>query len=74
MIIAVSEREILSNPNDQELGRMVRHRYLEAKMDRCVECGGLTPYHVSDHVDTRVGYVEGAGQGCWKPHVCKSRP
>ena len=32
--------------------------------DKCVSCGCKTPYEKTDHVDYRLGYVEGAGQLC----------
>jgi hypothetical protein len=73
MIIAISEREILSISNDQELGETIRSRYFEAKSrekDRCVVCGRVSPYDAGVHIDMRVGYVEGGGQGCFQPQVC----
>lgn len=73
MIIAISESEILGTPNDQELGEAVRGKYYEARArmnDRCVLCGKVSPYGPSDHIMSRVGYVEGAGQGCFQPSVC----
>jgi len=37
----------------------------EVKMkDKCVSCGVETLYDKTDHVDFRLGYVEGAGQVC----------
>jgi hypothetical protein len=73
MIIGISEREILSTPNDQLLGEAVRTKYFEAKSrekDRCEMCGRVSPYDRNVHIDMRVGYVEGAGQGCFQPSVC----
>lgn len=35
-----------------------------AEFDKCVVCGILTEYHVSDVVAKRRGYIEGAGQLC----------
>ena len=32
--------------------------------DTCVMCGKETPYDLEDHIDTRTGYIEGAGQTC----------
>jgi hypothetical protein len=32
--------------------------------DNCVMCGEQTPYERDQHIDTRFGYVEGAGQLC----------
>ena len=39
-------------------------------IDKCIICGKDTPYKFSDYIDTRIGYVEGAGQGCYKPNSC----
>lgn len=38
--------------------------------DHCVICGKETPYLRSTHIDYRVGYVEGGGQGCYQPNEC----
>lgn len=38
--------------------------------DKCVICGKETPYLVSTHIDHRIGYVEGCGQGCYQPNTC----
>ena len=32
--------------------------------DKCVSCKNETLYNKTDHVDFRLGYVEGAGQLC----------
>ena len=32
--------------------------------DDCVVCGAVTRFKKSDHVDTRMGYMEGLGQLC----------
>ena len=32
--------------------------------DKCVKCGEITMYKKTDHIDRRMGYVEGAGQLC----------
>ena len=34
------------------------------KKDKCVSCNGDTQYNVHDHVDFRMGYIEGCGQLC----------
>lgn len=39
--------------------------------DLCVVCGKKSPYTVETHIDMRFGYVEGAGQGCFKANGCK---
>jgi len=33
-------------------------------IEQCVMCGADTQYRFHDHIDLRVGYVEGAGQLC----------
>jgi hypothetical protein len=38
--------------------------------DKCVICGKESPYLKSTHIDMRVGYVEGGGQGCFQPNNC----
>jgi len=39
--------------------------------DTCFQCGKKSPYLVTTHIDLREGYLEGAGQGCFNPNVCK---
>ena len=39
--------------------------------DKCVICGKESPYKVSTHIDMRLGYIQGAGQGCFTPRECK---
>ena len=34
------------------------------EIESCVQCGEPTLYRITDHIDTRIGYVEGAGQLC----------
>ena len=41
--------------------------------DHCVICGKQSPYKRSTHIDLRVGYVEGAGQGCFDPQMCSQK-
>lgn len=74
MIITINEKEILKTPNDAELGAMIREKYFDIKTrlsnDICVECGKITPYLYTDHIDRRIGYIEGAGQACFQPQKC----
>lgn len=42
-------------------------------IEKCVICGKDTPYRFNDHIDYRIGYVEGSGQGCYKPGECENR-
>lgn len=39
--------------------------------DKCVMCGKVSPYKTTTSIDLRIGYVEGAGQGCFQPQSCK---
>ena len=42
----------------------------EDEFDKCVICGKESPYKRSTHIDLRIGYVEGGGQGCFQPNIC----
>ncbi|NBP55314.1 hypothetical protein EBU71_02015 [bacterium] len=35
--------------------------------DRCVLCGKRSPYTLYDSIYSRIGYIEGGGQGCFMP-------
>jgi hypothetical protein len=39
----------------------------------CLVCGKFSPYTKSTHIDFRVGYIRGAGQGCFTPETCKKK-
>lgn len=78
--ILVSEKKILSLPNDQDLGRFVRKEYnkikeeiersMDMEYDHCVICGRQSPYTRNTNISDRVGYVDGGGQGCFTPSKC----
>jgi hypothetical protein len=81
--VILTEKEIYNTPNDAELGELVRNKYWELKndlrqppfdldveYDNCVLCGKVSPYTRSTHIDYRIGYIEGAGQGCFQPKMC----
>jgi hypothetical protein len=36
----------------------------KAMKDKCVSCGEDTTYDREEHIDFRIGYIEGAGQLC----------
>jgi len=38
------------------------------KNEKCVNCGGETPYTINTHIDFRLYYVEGSGQLCKECH------
>jgi ppGpp synthetase/RelA/SpoT-type nucleotidyltranferase len=38
--------------------------------DVCGICGLRSPYTFYHHIDYRIGYVEGGGQGCFQPQKC----
>ena len=46
--------------------------------EKCVTCGKKTRYHIEDHIETRIGYIKGAGQFCSKCYdviyVKKTKP
>lgn len=86
MNIIITEDEIKSNPNYYELGKLVSKKYWNIKdnentkinseyvtedgFDKCIICGEKTPYYSIADISNRIGYVEGAGQGCYKPKKC----
>ena len=41
--------------------------------DKCIICGQVSPYPSSQNIETRTGYVEGGGQGCFQPKACDMR-
>lgn len=43
---------------------------VKPEKDKCVMCGKETPYFVTTHIDLRIGYIEGGGQGCFQPLTC----
>lgn len=51
------DKDIESNPNMGE-------------KDKCVICGQESPYTRNTHIDHRIGYIQGGGQGCFKPKIC----
>mgnify|MGYP006270654727 FL=1 len=42
----------------------------DVEFDHCVICGKRSPYTRNTHIDQRIGYVEGGGQGCFQPIQC----
>jgi hypothetical protein len=38
--------------------------------DKCVICGKESPYLQSTNIESRVGYIVGAGQTCFTPNEC----
>jgi hypothetical protein len=40
---------------------------MSKKYDKCVICGKESPYTIETPIHLRIGYVEGAGQGCFNP-------
>jgi len=45
--------------------------YMDIKYDKCSMCGKTSNYTKNTHIDLRIGYVEGVGQTCFQPEVCK---
>lgn len=49
------------------------HQTTPNSHDVCVICGKVSPYTQDTHIDYRIGYIEGAGQGCfWPAGKCES--
>jgi len=38
------------------------------EIEYCVNCGKETQYKKGDHIDTKISYIEGAGQLCSRCH------
>ncbi len=36
----------------------------DIEYDHCVQCSTVTKYKKTDHIDIRLGYIEGSGQYC----------
>ena len=79
MEIKISDKEIILYPNDFELGKLVRKKMLKERLkeenkfveyDFCVICGKQSPYTKETHIDMRINYIEGGGQGCFQPNIC----
>ena len=83
MNIIITEKEIKDNPKYFQLGKLVSEKYWEVKsvkldnnyitedgFDKCVVCGKKSPYYAVTDINIRIGYVEGAGQGCFQPDKC----
>lgn len=70
--VKITKKEVIERPNDFDLGSYVRSKMDEDdyEYDRCVICGKFTPYLTTTNINFRVGYVEGAGQGCYQPKKC----
>lgn len=85
MNILITEEEIKNNPNYFLLGKLVTEKYWKNKtivsnntlvtddgFDVCVLCGKKSPYYKIANIENRIGYVEGAGQGCFQPNKCEN--
>lgn len=75
MEITITEKELLENSESVKLGEYVKRKFNEQfinenSYDKCVICGKESPYLRSTHIDVRIGYVEGAGQGCFQTNIC----
>ena len=55
------------------LGCALKNEMNKDDYDHCVICGKQSPYKRLTHIDLRVGYVEGGGQGCFEPHMCSQQ-
>lgn len=62
------ENDYLSGHN--HLSCALEKEMVSDEYDHCVICGKQSPYKKSTHIDLRLGYVEGAGQTCFEPHMC----
>ncbi len=66
-------RKYLIDSNKKKSPNIDRMSIVEIKGEEpesCVLCGKLSSYTFSTHIDLRVGYIRGAGQGCFEPEKC----
>lgn len=66
-------RKYLIKSNKKKLVKIDRMSIIEIngeEPESCLLCGKLSPYTFSTNIDMRVGYVRGAGQGCFEPEKC----
>lgn len=55
---------------DDEVLKWFNKKYPNDEFDKCVLCGKVSLYTKNTHIDNRIGYVEGSGQGCFTPKQC----
>ena len=64
------ELKIDENNMVTEVGQSYTETIDGVSYDKCVICGKTSPYTTATNIYNRVGYVEGAGQGCFQPNSC----
>lgn len=64
-------RSEIMNNRDEHVGLVIDENGMvtqiispKNEIEKCVVCGRDTRYTRGTHIDLRVGYIEGAGQGC----------
>jgi hypothetical protein len=62
--------ELQDYVSDYEVLDWFNKKYPNDEFDKCVLCSKVSPYTKNTHIDNRIGYVEGAGQGCFTPKQC----
>lgn len=64
---------LVSDENGLVMGVHItsQDEYTEDGYDKCVICGITSPYKTTTHIDHRIGYIEGGGQGCFQPNICE---
>lgn len=64
----MGEQHVRLTINENNLVTEINPAYTTIKdneqFDNCVMCGKTTVYRTNQHIDTRIGYVEGVGQLC----------
>ena len=51
-------------PKHTKDNTIMAEQWIDKNKDKCVSCNQDTLYNKHDHVDFRMGYIEGAGQLC----------
>jgi hypothetical protein len=62
---------VLQGSLKQEVDILSLGQIPDDEPEKCLICGKFSPYVKSTHIDMRVGYIEGGGQGCFMPTNCE---
>lgn len=57
----------------QEIDTLSLGQIPDDEPERCLVCGKFSPYVRSTHIDMRIGYITGLGQGCFMPTNCEKK-
>lgn len=70
----VQDRFWVQKKRADEMARILQETQPEIpfpKYDQCLLCGADSPYTQNTPIYSRLGYIEGFGQGCFEPAECE---